>query len=486
MRCPTCNNLLDPQVTQCSHCRTGPTDADPGEIERPPSLLHSVIPTAINHVTEALEEARAREDLNSDEHVHRVFKELLAQHQQDMNAVRDVAIESAYHGEVDSEFEEARRAARIAMRNVEHLVDGSGDQPTQKLDASPRDMISDIAGSRNTFRERIIVETVLSEESDEECTSQLPTDENSTGGGAAGTTHSIIQNGAENDGDISHHLPDVDPIPSRSAPTLRRSPRRHRTTEAPTNQYQEGPQLEQINMDQSLIQDRCCNCMRTHPATAESGDVSGPDLETYMFKLVDIDLMHFSRYIGGRTRHRKYVHIQFEHYPLDGNGRRMGKICGQCFAHLDSPNAKNNDAETVWPAWVWTLLTTDSNSPLELEKEIWRLMPLGWRTWWCRSHSRTTGLSISSLLRRSTVFVEASDDLQKDIDALQGLRWADDIMPRESSLCLPTVKCPCGASEWKHKANTLPIDVVWQECLAIEIPHYTAKDKGRENLGHWF
>jgi len=47
-------------------------------------------------------------------------------------------------------------------------------------------------------------------------------------------------------------------------------------------------------------------------------------------------------------------------------------------------------------------------------------------------------------------------------------------MSRETSLALPTVKCPAGCSEWKHKAlNHLPLDVVFEHFLGVSVDLYS-------------
>ena len=43
-------------------------------------------------------------------------------------------------------------------------------------------------------------------------------------------------------------------------------------------------------------------------------------------------------------------------------------------------------------------------------------------------------------------------------------------MDREVSLVLPTVKCPAGCSEYKHKCNDMPLDLVLQELLGAPLP----------------
>ena len=82
------------------------------------------------------------------------------------------------------------------------------------------------------------------------------------------------------------------------------------------------------------------------------------------------------------------------------------------------------------------------------------------------------------------VFRDVTLEEAADVAALQSLHWGKDILPRESSLILADVKGPAGCSEWKHKANELPLDVVWEHPIEEELALHSAGKK--RSITSWF
>jgi hypothetical protein len=127
---------------------------------------------------------------------------------------------------------------------------------------------------------------------------------------------------------------------------------------------------------------------------------------------------------------------------------------------MTSPTSNNNDEENTWPVVVWSLLQ-DASFVLE----TWCFIPLEWRTWWVGAILRLhTGIRIELLLALNPVFHDATSDCILDTTALNNDGWVG-IMIREEHLVIPSVKCPAGCSEFKHKCNELPFDLVFQELL---------------------
>ena len=82
------------------------------------------------------------------------------------------------------------------------------------------------------------------------------------------------------------------------------------------------------------------------------------------------------------------------------------------------------------------------------------------------------------------VFRDVTLEEAADVAALQSLHWGKHILPREASLILADVKCPAGCSEWKHKANELPLDVVWEHLIEEELDLHSASRK--RSITSWF
>ena len=492
-RCSTCGRIVASGRTECT-C----------------GVLQPISPVPINRVTEALRQARNARESPTNEHVNEVFDNLLVQRQEDINAINEVNRMACDEEATPLEFRLARMTARNTLANIERFIGGSESYSSgqasrviaesclspmnqQVVDAMEPDVCKaegylpceDLSGDRihrspNQIQDRdlgavggagepafaelddqpdisIQVETVTSDESDAD---DLP----------------------PTDGHLLHNSNDV-----QQAPFLRRSPRRPVGRGRPpdlSQRYMGGnePSTPRVP-DHSLIQDRCCNCMRTDPPAVQGFESLRSDLDPYTFKLIPLDLGYFNRYSRGRRWRRRYLHLDLDLYPVDNNGTRMGKICGQCFVYLDAPQANNHDGEVVWVSWMWTLLIGEFGNESVVANKIWHLLPSSWKLWWCRSFSCFTGMSIKDLLDEPSLFADVSVDYQQDVQALEKLRWADDLMPREASLCMPTVKCPCGAAEWKHRANTLPIDLVWDVCLETDIPLFSVTSS--TNMEHW-
>ena len=82
---------------------------------------------------------------------------------------------------------------------------------------------------------------------------------------------------------------------------------------------------------------------------------------------------------------------------------------------------------------------------------------------------------LGDVVEDSSLFDDITTSTEQDLAALTSLKWTD-LMDREESLALPTVKCPAGCSEWKHKAlNNLPMDIVFEHFLGTELLLYSSK-----------
>lgn len=206
------------------------------------------------------------------------------------------------------------------------------------------------------------------------------------------------------------------------------------------------------HIDQTLGAQRCCNCHRTVCIGRGSDTYQNCP---YKLSTIDIDLTDLSP----NAHRRKFCFVKWAQYPTMVTGQRPAKICGPCYLYLSSPSSSSNPEE-VWPAFVWSTLQNESTC-----NKAWKLLPLQWKTWWKRSYCELWNESWTSAMLQPCIFKDHTLALEADLNALKSLRWAEDIAPREKSFILAEVKCPAGCAEFKHKANALPLDIVWEFCL---------------------
>ena len=58
---------------------------------------------------------------------------------------------------------------------------------------------------------------------------------------------------------------------------------------------------------------------------------------------------------------------------------------------------------------------------------------------------------------------------------------------RGKFLSLAEVKCPAGCCEWKHKANELPLDTVWEFLVEHDLTlHHTNESVRSRDVTKWF
>ena len=223
-------------------------------------------------------------------------------------------------------------------------------------------------------------------------------------------------------------------------------------------------------VDDNLIDECCCNCRRT-----KADNCFDPEPTEYMFNVVKVNLND----LVVRNNKREFCEIDFASYPRQQNGSRLAPICGNCYCHLSQKAGKGCDDESLWPVFIWKMLMDES-----IQIKVWSLIPMTFRKWWVRSFSVLTNVKQSILMSQGTHFQECTVEMKADLSALKSLRWGEDTLPREISLTLPVVKCPAGCSEWKHRTNSLPMDVVWEFILDKELPLCSSKEK--RHCKRWF
>lgn len=262
----------------------------------------------------------------------------------------------------------------------------------------------------------------------------------------------------------------------------RRSPRVRARLQSNNDNIPNSPvQNDTISLDpdESLLGDRCCNCRRTLPAAQPRHD--DPLHSCYTFHIAPVNLNDgiFHNLVSER---RKFCFVDSAAHPTIPDGTRPANLCGNCYCYLTTPPSRNRhktDESAVWPSFVWKILSSDSHG-----QKAWKLLPLQWKQWWARSYGHLHRKNPHHAANEDSVFSEVTQDQQADLLALQNLSWANDIKPRELSLCLATVKCPAGCCEWKHKTNRLPLDIVFEFCIDEELILYSPPSK--RHMTNWF
>jgi len=213
-----------------------------------------------------------------------------------------------------------------------------------------------------------------------------------------------------------------------------------------------------IIINQRVSNEACCNCGRRQ---VDDETLTKP----YKLNLQQKNLHYWKKKHRGS---RKFCNINFRLYSDDN--LNAVTICDECHNLLQEESSRKIVPSNAWPAFVWKLLMDR-----ELCGDAWRLVPPSWRHWWTTTLSeRYDDFSFEVC---DPLFEELSTEMQLDLKALDeitGLNWVEDLMPRELSLVLPTVKCPAGCCEWKHKANDIPMDVVWRQFLGVDISMYSS------------
>ena len=196
-------------------------------------------------------------------------------------------------------------------------------------------------------------------------------------------------------------------------------------------------------------EDRCCNCRRTKSAdrTAQVG-------------LPDVSLSDCS--VQQMFMHRRLKFCCVDFHVLQNRG--TAPLCSECNAYLLGPTLRHT-GPTVWPAFIWKTLQREAAF-----ESCWSFLPSPWRNWWKPVFPDVARQACDV----PSMFDDITGEVRSDLAALESLKWTD-LMAREASLALPTVKCPAGCSEWKHKAlNHLPLDIVFEHFLGLSVDLYSS------------
>ena len=225
--------------------------------------------------------------------------------------------------------------------------------------------------------------------------------------------------------------------------------------------------IDRSLVSECIIGDTCWNCFRRKPDDFEISKFA--KCFEFELKQCEADILKSTRKFANAETDIVQKAIKRGATPL---------VCDLCHSLLSMPASKVKPEHT-WAAFVWKLLIGENTW-----KRGWALVPNNWRLWWVRSVSKLWSTTVDDLSEIECVFKDVTIDEEADVAALESLRWGKDILPREQSLMLADVKCPAGCAEWKHKANELPLDVVWEHLLDEEVSLYSPHSK--RAMTDWF
>lgn len=207
-------------------------------------------------------------------------------------------------------------------------------------------------------------------------------------------------------------------------------------------------------IDTSVDTRGCCNCARVKPSHAE-------ETRPHQITFIRTSLSE----LKALSKQCRFNLIDFDQW--NNSKDKNALVCNECYQYLMAPTAIDRDKNVSWPAFAWSVLKNPQHV-----SQVWKLVPDTWRPWWKDAIiSRFGEYEFQAHIDGNSLFHDVSHEMEMDLDALQNLRWTKDLMEREVSLALPTVKCPVGCCEWKHKASNIPFDIVWECILGVRFKH---------------
>ena len=144
------------------------------------------------------------------------------------------------------------------------------------------------------------------------------------------------------------------------------------------------------------------------------------------------------------------------------------RVCPQCKVHLCSKEKKLYNAFTyTWPGFVWSMLSS-RQVMVAYGAEVWRFIPKQWRPWWihCIRNKFPQVYGNISLEDPQPIFTDVTQ-IQRDFEAgTNAHNPAKAAFAQLRDTCnkflIPIVSCPYGCSEYLHKCNQLPMDILYQ------------------------
>jgi hypothetical protein len=199
----------------------------------------------------------------------------------------------------------------------------------------------------------------------------------------------------------------------------------------------------ELNAGEQL--ERCRNCSRKKNAMIEFTDPYCLDLALY-------------ECTGVQT------HLKFSILKVSDmiDETHTIALCCECASFLVL--AEKQTMNNVWPTFMWNVL---SNEVIRghFGVQVWSYIPMKWRHWWIddfmRLHGGNEAISMES---PKAIFDELSDSRMELMKSLKELKLGE-LMKSVNKHLFPTILCPWGCSEFPHKIELLPMDIVFLRYL---------------------
>jgi hypothetical protein len=159
-------------------------------------------------------------------------------------------------------------------------------------------------------------------------------------------------------------------------------------------------------------------------------------------------LQNISRGVLGRKSRKKYYNI--------GDYGSIFYLCDDCHSYM----MEGNRPSSYWPSMIWKFLTHGTGGhPTKITRSIeerWALIPRSWRRCWINKISEIN--SSLTLDYPPPKFEEVTTDYHDFKQAVKELRWRSLSKLMDQHLCVPTIRCPWGCSEFLHLCKMVPLE----------------------------
>lgn len=155
-------------------------------------------------------------------------------------------------------------------------------------------------------------------------------------------------------------------------------------------------------------------------------------------------------------------------------------LCTECTTYLTTEDSSD---DVSWPSYIWYLIQNEDIQQ-NYGEDIWRFIPITWRTWWLDSVKSIYNhiFAFVSLENPTPVFVDRTSDID-DWDRLIATYDLTNLSVACNKYLQPTIKCPFGCSEFIHRHGQIPYDIICQRFLQkCSIKTLTKKKQQKEKM----
>jgi hypothetical protein len=197
---------------------------------------------------------------------------------------------------------------------------------------------------------------------------------------------------------------------------------------------------------------KCRNCCRKKSVLLE-------DEQLYVLEILLYE-------ITGINKHLKFWTVKND----DVIDETEISLCSECASLLVL--AEKETMKNVWPAFMWSMIRNEVIAD-HVSIGVWSYVLMRWRHWWIDDfRSMHSGHEEISLWMPKPIFEEISEKRFELMKSLKELKLGD-LMKSVNAHLYPTILCPWGCSEFPHKTESLPLDVVFFRYLGPGVPMVT-------------